>query len=213
VNVLELKEKPRKSFNPPLKGSNLKDLCPDHKYLTERGFSKETVQYFESGHFSGEGIMKGKIAIPVHNTDGALVGHVGWQAGKKMDGYEYSKYFRPELEIYNLHRAQESYKKLGFLFLVPDLFDVWRMHEAGFENTIALVNAVLSIEQINLLQTSLGLNGRIFFLSYDDLESEEGVDSLTLSLSNLTLKFFVKMMNFDSTIYKMSPEEIKKALK
>ena len=71
----EEKKAPNKEVNPPLK-FQLKNLDPDHHFFENRGISPKTVEYFGLGYCS-KGIMKGRIAIPVHNTDGDLVAYCG----------------------------------------------------------------------------------------------------------------------------------------
>ncbi len=54
----------------------LKSLKRDHPYLGARGFTESTCAHFGAGYAS-RGSMKGRIAIPIHNRDGELVGYTG----------------------------------------------------------------------------------------------------------------------------------------
>ncbi len=200
-------------YNPPLKFKGLTNLNPEHDSLSQRGFCKETIGTFEAGFFPGKGIMAGRIAIPIHNADGVLVGYAGRPVEDGKEPYKYAKGFRPELEVYNLHRVQESSQKLDFLFLVPDFLDVWRMHQAGFENTVCCLGEVPSEIQINLLLPPQVEEGEreqraLWLLTYNDLDSEEELEVLT----SLSKKFFVKIMQFENSISEMDPEEIRKVI-
>ena len=54
----------------------LQGLDPSHAYLKERGFTTETIAYFGLGYCS-RGLMQGRIAIPLHDEHGLLVGYAG----------------------------------------------------------------------------------------------------------------------------------------
>ena len=54
----------------------LQGLAYDHPYLRERGFTEETIKTFGLG-YCHRGLMKGRIAIPLHDTDGTLIGYAG----------------------------------------------------------------------------------------------------------------------------------------
>ena len=56
--------------NAPLDFS-LKNLDPDHPYLSGRGFTKETIEKFELG-FCSRGLMKDRVAIPLRDGPEAL---------------------------------------------------------------------------------------------------------------------------------------------
>ena len=55
---------------------SLKNLDPDHPYLTGRRFTKETIEAFGLGYCT-KGPMKGRIAIPIRNDKGELVAYAG----------------------------------------------------------------------------------------------------------------------------------------
>ncbi len=54
----------------------LKGLSQEHPYLRERGFTPETIAHFELG-YAGRGLMQGRIAIPLRNQKGELIGYAG----------------------------------------------------------------------------------------------------------------------------------------
>lgn len=66
---------------------------PKHPYLKERGLKKETIEVFGLG-FCSRGLMKDRIAIPIHNKDGELVAYCGrWPGEDPPEGEE--KYKMP----------------------------------------------------------------------------------------------------------------------
>jgi DNA primase len=115
--------------NPPLKFA-LKSLDPAHPYLTERGFTPETIAHFGVGWCTGKGIMAGRIAIPMHNEQGELVAYAGRWPGEPPDGegkYKLPTGFHKSLVVYNLHRAMDHAKDQG-LIVVEGFFDCMRLH-------------------------------------------------------------------------------------
>jgi DNA primase len=54
----------------------LKGLDAEHPYLLSRGFTPETIKHFGLG-FCSRGLLKDRIAIPLHDHEGKLVGYAG----------------------------------------------------------------------------------------------------------------------------------------
>ena len=80
---------------------------PDHPYLRERGLADETVAHFGLG-YAPRGLMKGRIAIPIHNEKGELIAYAGRWPGDPPEGepkYKLPPGFKKHLVLYNLHRA------------------------------------------------------------------------------------------------------------
>jgi DNA primase len=80
-------------INAPL-NFELKDLDPQHPYLRERGFQPETIAHFGLG-YCNRGLMQGRIAIPLHNPDGEVVGYAGRITKDSMISDECPKYRFP----------------------------------------------------------------------------------------------------------------------
>jgi hypothetical protein len=58
-------------------------LDASHPYLKERGLTPELVATFGLG-FCSKGSMAGRICIPIHNADGALVAYAGRWVGPEV---------------------------------------------------------------------------------------------------------------------------------
>lgn len=127
-------------------------LAGDHPHLArDRGLASETIEHFGVGYCS-RGIMRGCIAIPIHDEDGTLVAYAGRRLKPKSidehGKYKLPKGFRKELVLYNLHRAREV--EMG-LILVEGFFSVMALHEAGFTNAVASMGCEVSDAQVALL--------------------------------------------------------------
>lgn len=138
--------------NPPLDVQL--DLKPDHPHLTaDRGLKVETTKHFGIGYCS-RGILRGMIAIPIHDEEGVLIAYAGRRL-KAADITEFGKYkfpkgYRKEIVLYNLNRAKEFESEHG-LILVEGFFSTVKLHEYGFPNVVASMGCELSDSQARLL--------------------------------------------------------------
>lgn len=61
-------------------------LDPSHPYLAERGLAPDIIERFGLG-FCDRGIMRGRIAIPIHDEAGRLIAYAGrWAAAEIPPG-------------------------------------------------------------------------------------------------------------------------------
>ena len=180
------------TVNPPLKFA-LKSLDAAHPYLTERGFTAETIAHFGVGFCTGKGIMAGRIAIPIHNEQGKLVAYAGRWPGTPPDGegkYKLPTGFHKSLVVYNLHRAKDHAKDQG-LIVVEGFFDCMRLHQAGIPNVVALMGSSMSDEQEALIVETVGPEGKVA-LMFD--EDEAGWKGREDAFSRLSSRVYVKMI-------------------
>ena len=143
---------PFPDHNPPLKVKlNLKAEHPH--LLKDRGLNLETINHFGVGYCSG-GIMRGTIAIPVHDELGNLVAYAGRRL-KPSDIEEWGKYklpkgFRKELVLFNFHRVKELAQEQGAI-VVEGFFSAFKLYQAGLQNVVATMGCELSDRQAELL--------------------------------------------------------------
>lgn len=137
--------------NPPLERP-LKGLNHDHPYLVERGLTVPTIKEFGIGHCT-RGLMRGRIAIPIHDEHGILVAYAGRAVDRELaeahGKYRLPDRFKKSFVLFNLHRASEHADQ--GLIVVEGFFDCFRVHQAGFSNVVALMGSTLSEPQEQLL--------------------------------------------------------------
>lgn len=155
-------------MNPPL-GVTL-SLDPKHPYLARRGLTPETVAEFGLG-YCGRGLMRGRIAIPIHDEAGELVAYAGrwpaddgWPEGEGK--YKLPKGFEKIAVLFNLHRVLRSDRfESDAVILVEGFFSVfWITQLECVGNVVALMGRDLSEAQEALLcehfsQVTLLLDG------------------------------------------------------
>jgi len=160
-------EEPR--INKPLSFS-LNKLDPEHPYLQERGLTPEEIETFGLGYCS-RGILKGRIAIPIHNAVGELVAYAGrWPASEgwpELEGkYKFPEGFGKSLELYNLHRVIAR-SRHDVLTIVEGFFDAIRLHRFGVA-VVATMGSALSEEQADLAADCVGDDGHVCVLFDND---------------------------------------------
>jgi DNA primase len=132
---------------------------PDpYDYLIKRGFTPETVEYFECGFTSKwrgrdpeteETRYEPRITIPGHNKEGKIAGFIGRTPIDQTPKYRYSFGYPKSQTLFNLHRAKK-HADAG-LIVVEGSTDVMRIHQFGYPNVVGALGAKLSDEQLRLL--------------------------------------------------------------
>ncbi len=187
-----------KIVNAPL-DFDLKDLDPNHPYLKDRGFLPETIKAFGLG-YCGRGLMKGRIAIPLHNTDGQLVGYAGRITKDSMMSEECPKYrfpgdreregvhheFRKSYLLYNHHRIKAP---VDHLFVVEGFASTWWLSQAKYHHVVALMGADCSGQQGELIVDLVKPDGKIWLMPDGN---QAGIDCAYRTLERIASHRFVR---------------------
>lgn len=115
---------------------------PAEAYMLGRGFTSETLEYFGVG-FSKN---KGQIAVPMYAPEGFCVGVIGRSITEKR--FENSVGLPRRFIPWNFQNAR---KAGDTVIICESSFDAMKIHQAGYENVIALLGGSLSIWQQDLL--------------------------------------------------------------
>lgn len=171
------------------------DLRGDHPHLLqERGLQLSTVEHFGVG-YCGRGIMKGTIAIPIHDEEGQLVAYAGRRLRyadiQELGKYKLPKGFKKDLVLYNLNRAREHLGTLGYLILVEGFFSVLKLYEYGFPNVVAAMGCDLSVGQARLLSEA-----REIIILFDG--DEAGTAGARLARERLAKEIVVRVATLPS---------------
>lgn len=187
----------------------LKSLSVDHPFFPEKGISPETVNYFGLG-FCSKGILKDRIAIPIHDENSNLVAYCGRAVTDDQIENE-GKYKQPpkfvkSAVVYNLHRQLENPE---IFILVESFLSVFQLHQAGYPNCLALMGSVLSEAQEKLITDRLGPKGKILLFFDND---EDGKKCTAQCLARLSRLNFVKVLDvefYGKKPHHLKPEELK----
>jgi DNA primase len=173
-------EIPGSVVNAPL-DFELQRLEHDHPYLRERGFTEETIKTFGLG-YCHRGLMKGRIAIPLRDKEGALIGYAGRIVDEEAIGKDTPRYlfpgsrerngtrhvFRKSTFLYNGFRVAKASR----LVVVESFTAVWWLTQVGIPNVVALMGASCSETQAGLLRDLVPEGGSIWLFPDGDKAGE-----------------------------------------
>jgi DNA primase len=127
----------------------LRNIDDRHPYLASRGVSEQTARYFGVGYYGGNGFLRGRVVIPIHNEHGGLVAYSGRAIDQAEPKYRLPAGFRKSRVLFNLHRVLRRHDRA--LILVEGFFDAFKTHQAGYHNVAALMGSRLSERQAELI--------------------------------------------------------------
>ena len=178
--------------NPPL-DFELKDLDSEHVYLRNRGFTEETITHFGLG-VSSRGLLKDRLAIPLHYHDGKLIGYAGRVVDDAVITEDNPRYRFPskrerEGKILEFHKSLFLYNGYRMKLLLDDIIvvegfaSVWWLHQNGRQNVVAVMGADCSEKQAELIVSLVKSTGRVWVLGDGDEAGRRFVQSVLLQVS------------------------------
>jgi len=120
----------------------MKTYSEGKDYMYSRGFTEETLEYFNVGYSNNRNM----VTVPVHSPDGLCVGVVGRSVKEKE--FKNSPGLPRNSTMFNIHRA----KRIGATCIVVESsFDAMRVHQSGFPNVVATLGGHISSNNLSLL--------------------------------------------------------------
>jgi DNA primase len=215
----EEEEVPGAVVNAPL-DFELQGLEYDHPYLRERGFTEETIKTFGLGYCK-RGLMKGRVAIPLHDARGTLIGYAGRIADEGAIGKDTPRYLLPGSR--NRNGTRHEFHKSAFLYngyrvgnpsqlvVVESFTAVWWLTQAGITNVVALMGASCSEAQASLLRDLVPEDGSIWLLPDGDTAGERMAEEALVMLAPYRFMRLVEPPAGQQPT-DLSPEELRKRL-
>jgi 5S rRNA maturation endonuclease (ribonuclease M5) len=138
------------------------------KYYIDRGYTPEVLDLFDVGTCLDKNRpMYNRAVVPIYDVNDCFVGCVGRSIYDNMQPkWLHSKGFKKE-HLYGLNIAKDHIIRNRTVFLLEGQGDVWRMHEAGYSNSVSIFGASLTDEQLILLE-EIGVMNVIILTDYDD---------------------------------------------
>ena len=134
--------------NRPL-GFALQGIDTRHPYLTQRGISPATAQWFGVGMYHGAGFLAGRCVIPIRDEQSRLVAYAGRAVNGQEPKYRFPAGFRKSQVLFNFDRAIQTGGPN--VIVVEGFFDALKVHQAGHPEVVALMGASFSQRQSDLL--------------------------------------------------------------
>ena len=171
--------------NPPL--SFTLQLLQDAEltlWLKDRGIDDTAIERFGLGRVSTRSrTLGGRLAIPLHNREGQLIGYCGRHVGDDVPAdipkYILPKGFRKELEVFNLHRYLAAPPPQRFAVLCESFFSVIR--HAEHLQMLSVLGRSIAPEQVSLLREA-GIT-RILVAFDGDEPGRKGARSVAAELA------------------------------
>lgn len=175
--------------NPPLTFV-LKTLDPAHPSLAALGLSEEVIRRFGLG-FCSKGLLKGRIAVPIHNRGAELVAYAGLAPDpESAERYLFPPRFNGTLEIFNAQNVPAS-PGTGPVYLAGEILGVLQLAEQGFDRTLGLFDGTLSEGQEATL-TELLEEGSLLILVGECFEPQ--------AVARLASFFAVRRLRLDALV-------------
>ena len=181
----------------------LKGLDRKHPYLLNRGFSQETIDHFGLG-FCSRGLLKDRVAIPLHDHEGKLVGYAGrvvddaaitednpryrFPGKRERDGKLFE--FRKTLFLYNGFRVKTP---VDDLLVVEGFASVWWLHQSNLPHVVGTMGSDCSEKQAELIVSLVKPNGRVWIAPDGDKAGERYAQTLLFLISPCRFVRWVKM--------------------
>jgi DNA primase len=179
-------------INEPL-DFELKGLDAEHPYLKSRGFAPETIKHFGLG-FCSRGLLKDRVAIPLHDHGGNLVGYAGrvvddasisednpryrFPGKRERDGKHFE--FRKTLFLYNGFRIKAP---VDDLIVVEGFTSVWWLNQNHISDVVGTMGADCSEKQSELIVALVRPTGRVWIVPDGDKAGERFAESLLRQVS------------------------------
>lgn len=111
-------------------------LQPEHEAVQALGLTTEACMHFGAG-FAPKGIMRGRLAIPIHDRAGTLLAYVGRTVKDESPALIFPNGFNPSEAIFNAHRIGD-----GELYLVRDPLNTLLAFQNGVENVVSFLSPI-----------------------------------------------------------------------
>ncbi|OHA21693.1 MAG: hypothetical protein A2849_02215 [Candidatus Taylorbacteria bacterium RIFCSPHIGHO2_01_FULL_51_15] len=199
----------------------LKQLDPTHPYLAGRRFTPETIAHFGLG-FCARGLLKDRIAIPLHDQQGRLVGYAGRVVDDALITDENPRYrlpgererkgvihrFEKSRFLYNGYRITEPQSDL---IVVEGFPSIWWLWQSGLANAVGLMGWSCSKDQAKLIVASVKPDGRVWILPDGNEAGERCAETVLKQVSPHRFCRWVRLADGKQpTDY--SPDELKRML-
>lgn len=181
----------------------LKGLDPSHPYLEARLLTPETIKHFGLG-FTSRGFLKRRIAIPLHDHLGNLIGYAGRLVDDRLINEDNPKYLLPTKRerngtIHEFRKTMFLYNGFRIAGLVDELIvvegfpSVWWLTQCGFPHVVATMGADCSDRHAELIVSLVKSSGRVWIMPDGDEAGSRFASALLLKVAPYRLVRWAKI--------------------
>lgn len=196
-NAIKTRKYERRDMN-PMPENSLDMFNGSNDFYVNRGYLPSTLSYFDIRYCDRIGTrFWNRMIIPIHNTNGELVGWSGrWCGDYKKDHVEkflHTADLQKTRLLYNWHRA-EKYFSSKQIVIVESPGAVWGLHQIGVYNAVAVLGCAISNEQARIITSCQKINNVV--IAFDpDKAGSEAMTERSMSIRNLKHKIGIQVMN------------------
>lgn len=177
----------KRQVNPPL-DFMLKSLDPNHECFAKLGLDPVTVDNFGLGYCT-RGTLAGKVAIPLYDASGSLIGYAGlddgnditFPADRERNGVEHV--FDRSRFVYNGHRIEETMRDLLVTSSIPL---AWKLWQAGWKNVVSTMGDACSHDQACAISNLTYAEGHVWLLTTPTDDGDDTAESAIAELASLS---------------------------
>lgn len=123
----------------------LEYLQAAHEAVQALGVAAETCDHFGAG-YAPKGIMRGRLAIPIHDRAGALLAYCGRTVKDETPLLIFPNGFRPDTVIFNSHRIEQG----DMIYVARDPLQVLQAYEHGVANVVSFLGDI-TVDALHVL--------------------------------------------------------------
>jgi DNA primase len=133
-------------------------------FLTKQGFTTDEMNraglVFQRARHSSD-MFRGRIMIPLADASGRIVGFTARLLDDEPDAPKYintpqTVLYDKSRQVFGLHLAKESVRKLGFVVVAEGNLDVIMSHQAGVANVVASAGTAMTEQHLKILKRFTG---------------------------------------------------------
>jgi DNA primase len=181
----------------------LKTLDFNHPYLRTRGFTDATIKDFGLG-YCAKGYLAGRIAIPLYDRQGRLVGYAGRIVDDSLISEENPRYKFPGERTrkgvkHQFHKTEFLYAGYRVTPPVDDLIvvegfpSVWWLTQYSIPSVVGLMGCCCSEKQAKLMVSLVKPSGRVWLMPDGDESGERCAESVLLQVALHRFARWVKL--------------------
>lgn len=141
-------------------GYSFKDGQNTCRYLQSKGNSLKSMELIgiaTGGSTIYKDINAGRAIFPICDGNGQVIGFSARRLNNDDSSPKYvnspeTELFHKSSVLYNLHKAKETAKKDGYVYVVEGFMDVFALYKIGIKSVVALMGTAFTKNHIELLR-------------------------------------------------------------
>jgi DNA primase len=155
-------------------------------------------------------MMAGRIAIPIHNPDGAVVAYAGRFPGEPPGDtpkYKLPQGFRKSLELFNIDRAVKEPRDKP-LVIVEGFFGCMNLWQHGCRRVVALMGSTMSEAQEETIRKCTDRHSQVIVVLDEDEAGRAGRGDIAVRLAKFVFVRIHVLDQEDRQAEHLSAEEV-----